>query len=162
MKKVLFLDIDGVLNSNMYAHTICWLKKTNRSALYSGLTFKHGIWQFCPYASAIFSSMMEELLNVDIVISSTWRVGRTVEDLQQLFIENGLCGSKIIGRTGDFKNSRGLEIQEYLDLHPDIKKFVILDDDNDMLHLTKYLVKTDTRNGLLFKDADLVIKKFRK
>ena len=48
--------------------------------------------------------------------------------------------------------ARGSEIQQWLDGHPEVRDFVIIDDGNDMLHLTPNLVLTDARNGFQYTD----------
>ena len=50
---------------------------------------------------------------------------------------------------------RGYEIQEWLDRHKEVTNIVIIDDNNDMVHLSKYLVQTinipcDKMRGLPF------------
>jgi hypothetical protein len=43
---------------------------------------------------------------------------------------------------------RGLEIQDWLDNHPGVTDFVILDDSSDMAHLMPKLIQTDDATGL--------------
>lgn len=156
--KVLFLDIDGVLNSEAYARTVHWLKVNNRGSFYSG--FNGAVWDFCPVATALFSGMMSKLPDVKIVVSSCWRVGRTTADLQTLFTDRGLIGASVIDRTGASRDSRGEEIQEWLDNHPEVTRFVILDDDADMGSLANRLVQTSFRTGLTCDAVDKVIRAF--
>jgi hypothetical protein len=47
------------------------------------------------------------------------------------------------------RKERGNEIQEYLDTHPEISNYVIIDDDNDMLDSQqKKYVKTNPQYGI--------------
>jgi hypothetical protein len=52
---------------------------------------------------------------------------------------------------------RGLEIQEWLDAHPEVERFVILDDECDMAHLEPFMVKTKFDCGLTEQDAEKAI-----
>lgn len=83
-----------------------------------------------------------------LVVSSSWRNGRTVEELQQLFKTVGITGTVIdktprlrFGHEGYEKSvPRGCEIKAWLEKNKGIlgvkfskAKYVILDDDSDML-----------------------------
>ncbi len=62
----------------------------------------------------------------------------------------------VIGKTDILGGPRGIEIQHYLDSYPahPTLKFVILDDSDDMVHLTKYLVRTSGQVGLTQAHVD--------
>jgi hypothetical protein len=157
--KLLFLDIDGVLNSEAYSRTVQWLKQTGRGSFYSG--FGGALWDFCPRASALYSGMIKRIPDVNVVISSSWRVGRDLTQLRTLFKERGLPYENIIAQTGVSRENRGLEIQDWLDgtsIEP--TPMVILDDDTDMAHLSPYLVQTSFREGLTCAIADEVVRRF--
>lgn len=93
-----------------------------------------------------------------IVLSSSWR-GSTYEDLSEFHDELRSVGyskgrETLIGQT-DWKGSfRGLQIQRYLDVHPEITNYIIIDDDGDML-TTQWsnFVYTDYRYGLCANEA---------
>lgn len=53
---------------------------------------------------------------------------------------------------------RGLEIQEWIDAHPGVERFVILDDECEMVHLEPLLVKTKFDCGLTEQDVEKAIK----
>ena len=53
--------------------------------------------------------------------------------------------------------SRGREIQLWLQQHPEVDSFVILDDDADMDNLIDRLVQTEIETGLTEQDADRAI-----
>lgn len=55
---------------------------------------------------------------------------------------------------------RGHEIQEWLDDHPFVQRFVIVDDDGDMAHLMSKLVQTDFTDGLTKEKAGEIIRRF--
>lgn len=90
-----------------------------------------------------------------LVISSCWRIGRTVSELQQL-LDKWKVEGLVVGKTGwDSNVIRGVEIQRWLDEHPEVESFVILDDDKDMGALLPFLVRTKFEPGLTAVDADI-------
>lgn len=120
--KVLFLDIDGVLN---------WAGTQERYNGFIGLD---------PSRIARFNRIIEAHPDVKIVISSTWRkTASFIEDgfdgLVKLLADNGLKG-EIIGHTIiTFSHMpRGSEIRDWLEDYQEendgqLPTFVILDDD---------------------------------
>ena len=63
------------------------------------------------------------------------------------FIEQ--MGIPILDVTDDDGRLRGEEIQRWLDAHPGIEQYVIVDDDSDMLDSQKeHFVNTDPEHGL--------------
>jgi len=102
--------------------------------------------QFDPESVEYLNSITDET-GAKIVVSSSWRSGRTVDDLQKLFQSVGITG-EVIDKTSrlNFANwntsvPRGCEIEHWIDTHKellgqdkyDYKSYVILDDDSDML-----------------------------
>jgi hypothetical protein len=140
--KALFLDIDGVLNH------------LGTAARLPG----HGTYGFDPENVAVFNHLMSKLDPYTlIVVSSTWRRLYTKAELQALFDTYDIrC--QIFDYTETLDIRRGLEIQEWLDRHPDVSKFAILDDDADMEHLMSHLVKTDWKLGLTMQDIPSVLR----
>jgi hypothetical protein len=97
-----------------------------------------------------------------LVISSTWR-GLGLKVLREIFRCWGITGVSA-GRTPDlsrgYRNSplwespeRGEEIKAWLNQHPEVESFIILDDGNDMGDLRHRLVQTDYEAGLTMADA---------
>lgn len=127
--KVIFLDIDGVLNIIPEE----WDE-------YGAIFHKH------------FESNLRKIIdntNAKIVISSTWRFSG-IKVMKEMWKARKLSGD-IIGVTPYLLNKddkltsikRGYEIQDYLDNNPDIENYVIIDDDSDMLpSQIKNFVKT--------------------
>lgn len=139
--KVLFLDIDGVLNS-------------------------HDFWKRCKELGVVPDDKVDPLaverLNrltdetgAKIVVSSTWRLpyvwSKKLYSLIGRLQKLGITG-EIVGMTPDHCKAygRGGEIQDWMDnCQTQIDSFVILDDDdNDMDHLMDYLVQTKMTDGL--------------
>lgn len=147
--KVLFLDIDGVINTQRSV--------SNPRVQPEGFTANlYGVSKLDPICVARLNKLLE-ITQASVVISSSWRLlFDDVKDLAKYLTSEGVVAN-IIDKTprwaksyipGQMKYGRGLEIQEWLDEHPEVTKFVILDDDSDMLHLMPYLVKTSWAEGL--------------
>jgi hypothetical protein len=126
--KIIFLDVDGVLNHQAFYESGKWQKGKMRD--------------IDPKSMELLNMLIEET-GAKIVLSSAWRIGRTIEELQQEFNELGLKGN-IIGKTpGSDKNYfvRGNEIYAWLlnqgrkefNLDYGFKNYVIIDDSTDML-----------------------------
>lgn len=130
--KILFLDIDGVLNSS-------------RSCLAFGM-YPMNLQQlhaFDHVAIGLIQTLCEADPNVKIVLSSAWRLTYKHDAVGKAL------GLPIIDRTVMLNTSRGAEIAEWLGRHPDIETWVIVDDDDDMLDSQQSrFVKTDHSEGL--------------
>jgi len=122
--KLIFLDIDGVLNCISQGHD------------------KHG-GIFHEHLVDNLRKIVDET-DAKIVISSTWRYSG-LQAMRDMWSDRGYPGD-VIGITIDSVQivdlgicefydlvDRGHEIQHWLDNHDDIDSYVILDDDNDML-----------------------------
>lgn len=181
--KVIFLDIDGVLNHEM------WYKRRFQEMDMNSETSRHPYYEFDPQSVAELNRIID-LTGAKIVISSTWRLGRTTEQLQDILNSVGFKG-EIVGRTPHFIAKgetiddkpisytvpRGCEIdwwlenegkfqrinwsmerqKEYLEKAL-VKNYVILDDDSDMLYNQReHFVKTSVYSGLTKELADKCI-----
>jgi hypothetical protein len=148
--KVLFLDFDGVLNSVDF-------HKAQHAA---GVNLP---WPEChldPAPVKVLNDILEKSGAV-VVVSSSWRIGghppsRTVW-LQQT-LDNGGFKGRVIDVTPVLGGKRGNEIQYWLDRHPDVTHFVILDDDTDMEHLYDKLVHIDYEHGLTQSYVESILK----
>lgn len=137
-KKVLFLDIDGVLNTSLRHSIDESLKKSatektlyNDYGIYSvrvALNLVLGNWH--PEAIDVIQRLTKEDPDLKIVVSSHWRMCFLYEELIFIFDIFGL-GNKIIGTTPYCSNDRGKEIKSYLEYHPFIENFVIIDDQDN-------------------------------
>lgn len=118
--KVIFLDIDGVLNVISQGHD-----------KYGAIFHKH------------FEDNLRHIINetsANIVISSTWRASG-LNEMQAMWKHRDLPGA-VIGITPYRNEIRGCEIRQYINEN-NISKYVIIDDDNDMLKSQrKYFVRT--------------------
>lgn len=147
--KVLFLDFDGVLNSQNYYRSM-----KNHQQKYSMFDERADL---DPFAIGFLNQLLHDLPDLRIVVSSAWRIGRTTEQLSKLLEDVGVHPGRVIDRTKDVSErgyERGWEIQDWLDEHPEVKEFAIVDDDSDMVHLRDRFVKTSQWTGLLQEHVD--------
>lgn len=172
--KLIFLDIDGVLNSERSCDYYVE-KKSNQ-------WLRIAPWK--PHVKQLNRIIKET--GAKVVISSTWR------DKAYLGMILAMAGFEgdIVGKTPIIKGGRGAQIQAFMDyatidpascknpkkiikikqellefLYYDplkhilkIEDFVILDDDSDMAHLMSKLVLVDNMVGLTLKDARKAIR----
>jgi len=135
--KVVFLDIDGVLN-------------THKSALLYGNLFIEtpGVAKkLDPYGSLFIKRLTQH--GVKIVLSSTWRMGERFKRLAPQAFD-----FDILDRTAIYpfaKAIRGDEVQLWLDQHPEVTHYCIIDDDSDMLaQQFPHFVHTNRDEGITF------------
>src|SRR5258708_533010 len=101
--KVIFLDFDGVLNSRD------WF--TRREAVRQGIEpDKWKAWReehdFDPVAVKRLNKLVTEMSAV-VVVSSSWRLGRSTQELARILKDVGFVGS-VLDRTPD-RSSRAYE-----------------------------------------------------
>ncbi len=163
--KVIFLDIDGVFNSELY------YKQRPDNSLWGG---SH---EFDPETVKRFNEIIDAT-DAKIVVSSAWRKG-DLKYLQDLFKVVGLKG-EVIGETEKLRWEceypgvsipRGLEIKQYYAETFDyiqynyahkndsvLKSYVIIDDDSDMLYEQRNnFVCVNSFSGLIAKDVKKAI-----
>ena len=175
--KVIFLDIDGVLNSENHAKELFELKDANPEKYYD-------TWDL-PYEGTLKPlKKIVEATGAIIVLSSTWRFRRIpllnkifkpygfqivdktcngvyLKTVEELGFDITQCYSVYEYSNGQssakYTTDRGAEIAEWLSRHPDVESFVILDD--DVADIDQYYKKnhvwTDFYNwGLTEEKAD--------
>lgn len=151
--KVLFLDIDGVLNSRDFFEN----RKGNITIDDVPNFMANGLDK---QALDNLQRIIEET-NAKIVVSSTWRIGkdRTPEWFRRVFKEINGFDFPVIDKTPLLDNRcRGEEIKQWLENNKHVEQFVIIDDDLDMLkEQWKFFVKTDKKFGLTAGISDIVI-----
>lgn len=155
--RVLFLDVDGVLITEASARYYRWLNRLDPES-------DKGWRRWCPIAANNLRFLLETLPDLQIVLSSCWRLGLTVAECGDLLEENGLDRVRLVARTGEmvFGQPRGIEIQLWLNEHPEVTEFAILDDDSDMAHLKDHLFQTEFRVGLTLPIVSQIIGYFKK
>lgn len=135
--KVIFLDIDGVLNHEQHYK---WLMETDEP---TELQRVYPYSEFNPKSCQLLNDIIKET-GAKIVVSSSWRLDG-VARLNGLFKHVGL--PNIYGITPVFiphNKVRGDEIKKWLSEHPEVDKYIILDDDTDMLpEQMPFFIKTN-------------------
>jgi hypothetical protein len=133
--KLIFLDFDGVLVNG---------ESIGRGSGHRSMAD--------PSCVAALNRLIEETRAV-IVVSSMWRVGESVIQLEQKLLEWGVIGEVLDKTPVMWDTIRGDEIkawlQDYEYQYPGhIEGIVIIDDDSDMGDMSEYLVKTTFWEGL--------------
>lgn len=161
--KIIFLDIDGVLNSNnwyVYIHdTPCDDSRPNF------------IDPDIDYRAVDRLNEIIKNTGAKIVLSSSWRVGDELiwERIKTRLNRAGIARELIIDRTPSYNQIgcvRGNEILHWikthydeLGSHLDYKNYVIIDDDIDMLLYQKYnFINTSFWDGLTDEHVKEAIK----
>ncbi len=144
--KVLFLDIDGVLNSRQW-----YLRNRDEIALQSGLMYRHQE-ELDPAACRLVNELCTEF-SLAIVVSSTWRRLHKLGEIQVMFANRGLH-APVISATPQLRSGfRGQEVDEWLYDNPGVTKYVILDDDGDFKP-EQPLIQTNWDYGVCPADID--------
>jgi len=171
MKNVVFLDIDGVLNSSKFYIA----RNAGEITFPAPPESEHPVFGYERYIQELDQKAIDllrdfvERNDLDIVISSTWRFfgcthPRGIEGyLQPLFSSYGWENPPIIGHTemdldpGKYGSpermsvERGEEIHDWIMENEFSGKYVILDDDSDFFELQP-LVRTSFEFGLTEDD----------
>lgn len=154
--KIVFLDMDGVVNCMEF------FDRTSKER--EGLT-RHDetdFWKMMIDPEAVKRlNTIADKSGAKFVLSSSWRIAHPLLKVEKYLKLCGFTGDlidKTPNRSPVPPHRRGNEIQAWLDSHKEVEKFVILDDDSDMEHLTKYLVQTSWRDGLLDEHVEKALK----
>lgn len=160
--KVIFLDIDGVLNTKW------WYTQMDRNTPRD----KYG-YAFDPNAVANLQKIIDET-GADIVISSSWKSFGLAE-LEEMWQDRALPG-KLIGITPNSVSDemlltadldhmelfsiRGMEIKEWMTKHGKrVSHYVIIDDMDNMLpEQQSHFVQTNSEVGITIDDVQKVIR----
>ncbi len=140
---IVFLDVDGVLNSFAYM----------RSERYCEVG---GVVGIDPLAVARLNTITTQA-DAQIVVTSTKRIGRTVGDMRSL-----LCSAGVTGRVRDVtpvlpggEGTRSREIDQWLQAYTRWRgpcRFVVLDDSvvdvSSLPHIAARVVGTSMEDGL--------------
>lgn len=131
MALTLFLDVDGVLNTR----TTCERTPDYHVGI-DDLRVK------------ILADVIKKNGPTQIVLSSDWKEMREDED-DYLYLVSKLqkYGLELSGKTKDYWSNRGEGILQYIEAHPEIEEYVILDDRTydfqDFTKLWERLLLTD-------------------
>jgi len=117
---ILFLDHDGV---------IC-LSKNWGSRFLNDTKFD----EFDSQCIEVLNEILD-VTDLEIVVSSDWQLYASLEELQELYKSRGirkvpLAVTDIMATTFPSNVARALNINNYIARHPEIEKYVVLDDLN--------------------------------
>lgn len=135
---IIFLDVDGVLNSIDHAKKV--YEETLRP--HSGYEYP-----FDPECLERLQRLVEKT-DARIVITSTWRKTEEGKRVLQNILEQYDLANRVIGYTPILNTKRGEEIKSFLETLNVEASYIILDDDDDMEELTPYLILTSMKTGL--------------
>lgn len=153
--KLIFLDIDGVLNSQQ------WHESEKCQSIGNSIQ-RH----FDPYCIELLNQIVSQT-QAKVIISSSWRF-RPLMELKDIFTSIGFNG-KIYGKTPmvssydtDSPAPRGMEIQEWIeDNQRKFKspfRYAILDDEQDFLeNQQQHFFQTNPEIGLDLETSNRVI-----
>ena len=146
-KKVIFLDIDGVLNGALY------VPETDRpGVLIDGTRLE------------LIGHIVKET-GAGIVLSTTWKnhwskndaeCDDTGREIIRIFAEKGLT---IFDKTPKYTRDRKREITDWLGAHPEVTGFVVIDDspfEEDIL-IDHFVLTSGLRRGIDEDDAEKAI-----
>lgn len=137
--KIIFLDIDGVLNSDEYFDKI---KNLNINGIENDIDVSKIV---------LLKKSLDET-GAKVVLTSSWRYTRKAQELKQLLLSYGI----IVDCTPFIDNERGIEIKKWLQEHNDVQDFVILDDeifDSYDEKLMEKLIKISDTNGINYGEG---------
>ena len=142
--QIIFLDVDGVLNIMSPSYNTAAYRPDGSV-----------VWMDVHLIQRL--NYLIEKTGAEVVISSSWRLD--MKDLKlQLEANSFKHWDKVQGETPYF-GFRGDEIQRYLDEHPEIDGYVVLEDEptdvcGDMCSTIpeEFVVSVDMKNGLTDQD----------
>lgn len=149
--KVIFLDIDGVLNNS----------RTRTKSPDGCIGISNPL---CKRLGRIIESVLEETgEKPEVVLTSSWKYLETTEaDYTYMLTKLEKAGAKLLGATKEPEDNsikRGQGISDFLSENPDITHYVIIDDYLfDMQDkMARHLVLTDATKGLTDADVELTV-----
>lgn len=155
MKKVLFLDFDGVMVTDRY--------QAQLTAINSPLRDEYGA-KFDPVCVENLRHIIDST-DADIVVTSTWKMEMGLDGILQMWDARQLPG-KVIGVTPDIDPiHRGNEITAWLDACGEECRYAIIDDcpilDFFNEEQLQHLFKVDERTGLDEETMNKIIEHLR-
>jgi len=143
--RVLFLDIDGVLNCFGDENEIGSTEETAHGTTFIGIDHR---------LRPVYTSILERVDPI-VVLSSAWR---TVPELCHHLRRSGIYFHDMTPVFDPNRYSRGHEIQDWLNACVQEPRYAILDDDDDMLpHQLPNFFRTSSRTGITKAVAAKVI-----
>lgn len=138
--RVVFLDIDGVLNSHK------WFSVRGRPSTFQSM-YERSIWDLDPSAVNLMKGFVERN-NLKVVISSSWRILYNKQEIKEMLQATG-WKAPIVGTTPYIKGFRGDEIDTWRRESLHVDTYIIFDDDGDFNpHQRPFFVQTSFETGL--------------
>ncbi len=144
---IIFLDIDGVIvpDGDDPSNTV-----------------------FHPRCVEAFKVILAAVPGAKVVFSTTWRLPRHVNRLHAQWMEQGFPENLAIDGTPDLREepsvsrlySRGLEIRVWLEAHPEVSHWVVIDDERlaiESILGNERCVFTNPDRGLTTGDAERAV-----
>ncbi len=154
MKRILFLDYDGVVNRKMWKHlNNDWICRCNYPDDNTVNDFQAVQWisEFC------------QKYEYHIVVSSTWREYPNYADcLRNAGLRDGI---QILGSICKSTPCKRDGINRFIALHPEIEAFLVIDDDPSLKCFKNHIVLCDPNWGFgenEFRKAERLHLKFKK
>ena len=133
--RIVFLDFDGVLNSEQSTNTRGTKYEFERSCVEA-------------------LNLVLRQTGARIVITSSWRDNWTLRENAEFLERDGVVPGRVVGKTPSMERERGVEIDTWLRSAPyPVEAFVILDDRDDMAMHRERLVRVNPRTGLRAAEA---------
>lgn len=138
--KVVFFDIDGVINSERsflggshrldVIHVDDYMDDESYTQRLARITVD-------PIACGLINRILKRV-DAHLVLSSTHRKhfkdeATKLEKIQEYLTVLGIDGQRCIGWTPSLHKKRGEEIKHWIYEHPEVTDYVIIDDNSDML-----------------------------
>jgi hypothetical protein len=160
--KVIFLDFDGVLNSQG-----SFLYEDNRRKKHKEQGVKGPVQEtLCNVCTANFQFVLDQYKDVKIVLSTTWRNLYSIDWLKAKLESYHIDSSRVIDKTPEHRmtGDRGQEISHWLDQHPEVTHYIVIDDNDwgiSPLHGDRF-VKTTWEGGFTTAHAAEACEKLSK
>lgn len=160
-RRILFVDFDGVLNNKD------WFVRRHKEREADNWKFNlahpyNEIDDFDPENMAHLKEIVRQVSDLCVVVSSSWRRGRTLEQLRRLLIA-AVPPDQVIGATPALESRlRHEEISQWLFENAKADaKFAALDDDSfDMTPLGRNFFHVDSKAGLTRRHVQAVVAHF--
>lgn len=154
--RVIFLDFDGVLNSAAsFVHESRRRKRNKRIKMRVNETLD---W----VCTSNFQYILDKCPDVKVVISSTWRIQHKLDWLKKKLKFYGIDSSRVIDVTPQtFSGVRGREIDQWLESHPEVEGYIVLDDNSlESPGHEAVFIKTTWATGLTLPHVYEALEKF--
>lgn len=146
--KVIFLDIDGVMNND------CWLTEQKQ---------KNPEFRFQDFLNPVAVDALNSIVEksgASVVISSSWRRFFTPVELRELFAKNGFKGTVLDSTplSKEVRAPKAAAIKEWLAMHPNVQRCVVVDDrEEEVEGLIWCLIPIDWKEGLTKKNEEDIL-----